>query len=144
MDGLPQQPQHLGAHSSPARGDQDSPRPPSSSQQLPPHPVPVPPMLLTGCCLVPPPCRFIVENYNLRYLLNEVPEKDKLHPVALPAFPSTAPTGHVRRQVREEVSLPAARKRVLYVGCCCHDEQRERSLTLPICTTQRAVPPCRH
>jgi len=31
--------------------------------------------------------------------MNEVPEKDKLHPVALPAFPSTAPTGHVRRQV---------------------------------------------
>jgi hypothetical protein len=44
-------------------------------------------------------CRFIVENYNLRYLMNEVPEKDRLHPVALPAFPSTAPTGHVRRQV---------------------------------------------
>lgn len=44
-------------------------------------------------------CRFIVENYNLRYLMNEVEEKDKLHPVALPAFPSTAPTGHVRRQV---------------------------------------------
>lgn len=47
-----------------------------------------------------PPCRFIVENYNLRFLLTEVPEKDRLHPVALPAFPSTAPTGHVRRQVR--------------------------------------------
>lgn len=48
----------------------------------------------------PPSCRFIVENYNLRYLLTEIPEKDRLHPVALPAFPSTAPTGHVRRQVR--------------------------------------------
>jgi hypothetical protein len=43
--------------------------------------------------------RFILENHNLRYLLNEVPEKDKLYPVSLPAFPSTAPTGHVRKQV---------------------------------------------
>lgn len=53
-----------------------------------------------SCPTILPPCRFIVENYNLRYLLTEVPEKDRLHPVALPAFPSTAPTGHVRRQVR--------------------------------------------
>lgn len=56
-------------------------------------------------------CRFIVENYNLRYLLNEVPEKDRLHPVALPAFPSTAPTGHVRRQVRNPTQRLAGRPR---------------------------------
>ncbi|KAF6253333.1 hypothetical protein COO60DRAFT_1628254 [Scenedesmus sp. NREL 46B-D3] len=39
--------------------------------------------------------RFIVEQYGLRFLLNEVPHDERIHPVALPAFPSTAPTGQL-------------------------------------------------
>jgi hypothetical protein len=31
----------------------------------------------------------------LRFLLTEVPHDERIHPVALPAFPSTAPTGQV-------------------------------------------------
>eukprot|EP00775_Hariotina_reticulata_P009698 gene9698-9857_t len=37
--------------------------------------------------------RLIMEGHSLRYLLNEVSHEDRIHPVALPAFPSTAPTG---------------------------------------------------
>ncbi|WIA21482.1 hypothetical protein OEZ85_000687 [Tetradesmus obliquus] len=39
--------------------------------------------------------RFIVEGYGLRFLLAEVPHEERIHPVALPAFPSTAPTGQL-------------------------------------------------
>jgi hypothetical protein len=90
----------------------------------------------------PPPCRFIVENYNLRYLLNEVPEKDRLHPVALPAFPSTAPTGHVRRQVRGLSSVSS--KETCPVCGMLLPIRAARGVDLPVRMTQHAVPPCSH
>lgn len=65
-----------------------------------------------------PAARFITNNYPLRYLMNEVDEKDRLHPVALPAFPSTAPTGHVRRQVRWLATCSVALQVLAWISSC--------------------------
>jgi hypothetical protein len=42
--------------------------------------------------------RFIVGGHCLAWLLSEVAHEDRIYPVAMPAFPSTAPTGQVCRQ----------------------------------------------
>lgn len=65
------------------------------------------------CCCRASSRRFIVEQYGLRFLLNEVPHDERIHPVALPAFPSTAPTGQVRCRV------PCSHNTQARLRCCC-------------------------
>lgn len=90
--------------------------------------------------------RFIVEGYSLRYLLSEVPHEERIHPVALPAFPSTAPTGQVSVQANSctfgthsccrslQTSFPGCRSRVDKQSLVDDPHVRQPS-TLVCCTS---------